>query len=121
LKAVRIDVEGTLTVVDLPASARAWFNRVRDFVQATAIQRLAITSRWEIWVDEDGIAKELPPNHAATALAHHHGFAVTLYGTAIVTGFDHDADTTVPLTPAHIDTIRDQLGEQRRLSGPATW
>jgi hypothetical protein len=116
LKAVRIDVDGAITEVDLPAGEGAEFNRVRDLVQATTIERLAITSNREIWVDEDGIAKELPPNPAATALAHHHQFAVTLYGTAIVTGVDHDTDTTVPLTPTQIDTIREQLSDQRRSS-----
>jgi hypothetical protein len=109
LKAVRIDINGTLTEVDLPAGEGAGLNRVRDLVQATTIERLAVISHWEIWVDEDGTAKELPPNPAATALARHHQFAVTLYGTAIVTGADHNADKIVPLTPTQVDTIRKQL------------
>jgi hypothetical protein len=121
MKAVRIDVYGALTEEDLPTGEGAGFNRaVGELVQAEAIERLAITSCWEIWADEDGIAKQLPPNPAATALAHHYGFAVTLYGTAVVTGVDHDTDTTVPLTPEQIDTIRDRLCDQHRASRPPT-
>jgi hypothetical protein len=62
LKAVRIDVEGALTEVDLPAGEGTGFNRVRDLMRAATIERLAITRYWEVWVDEDGIAREDPPS-----------------------------------------------------------
>lgn len=99
MKAVRIDVHGHLAEVDLPADGSIVFLRVvRRLVDASAVERLTLTGGYEIWVDEDGIAKELPPNPAATELVNRHGLTVAIYGTVVMTRTDLSTGSTTPVT-----------------------
>jgi hypothetical protein len=97
LKAVRIDVHGHLAEADLPADGSVVFlHVVRRLVGASSIERLMLTSGYEIWADADGIAKELPPNPAATELANRHGLTVAICGTVVVTRVDFGTGATTP-------------------------
>jgi len=85
--------------VHLPADGSIVFLRViRRLVDASAVERLTLTGGYEIWVDEDGIAKELPPNPAATGLVSRHGLTVAIYGTVVMTRIDLSTGSTTPVT-----------------------
>ncbi len=95
MKAVRIDVHGHLDEVEVPGDGSVVFLHViRRLVEASSVERLTLTSGYEIWVDEDGIAKKLPPNSAATELVNRHGLTVAIYGTAVVTQIDLSTGST---------------------------
>jgi Domain of unknown function (DUF3846) len=111
LKVLRIDTNGNLTEVDLPESGfdGRFIAAVRDLVAAEAVQPLDLTSRWDAWLDEDGIAKGRPANPFAITLAKQYGISMTLRGTIVMTGVDREAGTAKSLTPEQIATIRNRI------------
>lgn len=109
MKAVRIDVHGHLAEVELPGDGSVVFlHVVRRLVGASTVERLTLTSGYEIWLDEDGIAKELPLNPAATELANHHGLTATIPGTVVVTRIDPGTGAATPATPADLSATYEE-------------
>lgn len=107
LKALRIDEHGDLTEVDLPDDAGDRFiSAVRELVAAQSVQAVDLTSRWDLWLDEDGITNGRPINPHATRLAHRYGVSATLRGTVIVSGAHRESGTASTLTSEQIATIR---------------
>jgi Domain of unknown function (DUF3846) len=66
---------------------------------------LDLTTRWDIWLDEDGRTTGQPMNTFATSLADQHGIFAPLHGTVVVTGADRESGHAAPLTPEQITTI----------------
>ena len=110
MKALRIDIHGNIAEVRLPDDgAEGFIAAVRELAEAQGLQVLALTSRWDLWLDEDGITTGRPVNSRATALANLYGISWTLRGTVVITGADREAGIAAPLTTEQIGIMRARI------------
>ncbi len=83
---LRIDTDGAIT--ELPD---ADLSTMRKAIADGWIEHVALRNGLSLWVDDNGKAKDLPPNPIAT---HLYGFAV-IYGPVVLTGpADREGDST---------------------------
>lgn len=91
MKALLIPASGRPRAVDLPGDGGTRFMRsLRTLLGAGCAERIAVTSHWEAWLDEDGTAAGKPANQAAIFLARSFGLGFTLRGTVVITGRGKD-------------------------------
>lgn len=66
----------------------------------------------DMWVNDDGIALELPHNVAATGIAWRHGFRHQIYlGPAVFTGGADEEGGSLPLNPAAAAVLVEMAGK----------
>ena len=81
-KAVLIPAGEPPRIVDLPRGTARFLQSLQALCDTSCVQPIQITSRWQAWLADNGIAEGKPVNQAATVLARTYGWQVTLYGTA---------------------------------------
>lgn len=108
MRALKISLDGQMTAVHLPKRGRT-VAAIRGLIAAAAVEPLAVTSRWDMWVDENGRANNQPLNTYATALAQQHGVRFGLFGPVVITGPASPTGSATGLTPENITAIRQQV------------
>jgi len=103
-KAVLIPVGEPPRIVDLPRGTARFLRSLQALCDTSCIQPIQITSRWQAWLADNGIAEGKPVNQAATVLARTYGWQVTLYGTAVITGM-RNSGNTAGLSPHQVEAI----------------
>lgn len=87
----RVDVNGTVVELDADASIRdaigGWIERV------VLIEATAETYGLDVWADEEGLLRGLPPNPVASVLARSFGVGNVIVGPVVVAG-SRPPDTT---------------------------
>jgi hypothetical protein len=78
---------------------------LRALIRAECVERISITDRWEVWLDENGMAAGKPANYAATLIARSFGFEFSLRGTVVIVGMDKDTSQPAALSPAQVGGI----------------
>ncbi|MEV6866675.1 hypothetical protein AB0M44_37475 [Streptosporangium subroseum] len=75
MRALLIGLDSNLTHLELPKGSfnGRFLTGIRKHVNAQAVQPLSLTSRLDLWVDENGIATNRPINTVATRLARTFG------------------------------------------------
>jgi hypothetical protein len=107
VKALRISPQGDVTEVHLPDDHGGRFvEALRTLIAATTIEALALTTRWDAWLDEDGYANAQPLNTHAIALASQYGIPAPLRGTVVITGADRETGCAAALTSGQVTAIR---------------
>jgi hypothetical protein len=105
VKALLIPVGDPPREVDLPAGGDTRFMRsLRELIGTDCAERIEITTRWEAWLDEDGITAGKPVNQAATLLAQSFGWQVSLCGTIVIVGLNEET-VPVALSPDQVTAI----------------
>ncbi|NUK00327.1 DUF3846 domain-containing protein [Streptomyces lunaelactis] len=96
------------TVVDLgdDGAGSRFLRSLRAIIGAECAECVAVTDRWDAWLDEESAVRRRPLNEAATRLAHDYGARVRLRGTVVIVGADRGANVSVGLSPDQIDTLR---------------
>jgi len=101
-------------IVDLPYSPARRVHTLQALCDTSCVQPIQVTSRWQAWLADNGIAEGKPVNQAATALARTYGWQVTLYGPTVITGLRNCGDTA-GLSPGQVEAIL-----ARTTTAPAT-
>jgi hypothetical protein len=105
VKALLIPVDGPPGEADLPGPGGTRFMRsLRTLIGTDCAERMQVTSRWEVWLDEDGATAGKPTNEAATRIARAYGSECALLGTVVITGLDNKGKPA-DLSPAQADII----------------
>jgi hypothetical protein len=105
VKALLIPVDGPARVTNLPGGGGTRFmNSLRALIGTDCAERIPVTTRWEAWLDENGMSAGRQVNQAATRLAQSFGWQLTLAGTVVIVGLDRDANPAA-LSPGQIDAI----------------
>lgn len=72
----------------------------------------------DIWVNEEGLLKEMEPNIAVSSFASFVlGYPSMLVGDCIITGMDYESGDTVPLTHEQAWHVRAMLAALAKVSG----
>ncbi|MEW2632865.1 DUF3846 domain-containing protein [Streptomyces sp. NPDC048389] len=107
MKALSIPVNGRPTLVGLGDDGGCGFIRsLCAIIGAECVECVAVTDRWDAWLDEESAVKKQPLNEAATRLTHDYGTMARLRGTVVIVGADRGANVSVSLSPDQIDTLR---------------
>jgi hypothetical protein len=110
MKALLIPVDGPARVTGLPSGGGTRFmNSIKTLIGTDCAERIAITTRWEAWLDENGTSAGRQVNQAATRLAQSFGWQLTLTGPVVIVGLDQNTDPAA-LSLGQIDAI---LGKTR--------
>jgi hypothetical protein len=105
VKALLIPADGPPRLVGLPhGEGKRFMRSLRGLIGAGCAERIQLTSRWEAWLDEDGMAAGKPVNYAATLVAQSFGFEFSLRGTVVISGLD-DTGERAGLSPAQVGII----------------
>ena len=91
-------------IADLPRGTARFLRSLQALCDTSCVQPIQITSRWQAWLADNGIAEGKPVNQAATVLARTYGWQVTLYGTAVITGM-RNSGNTAGLSPDQVEAI----------------
>ena len=122
MKALLIPVDGPPRAIDLPDGGSTRFMRsLRALIGAECVELIWITSRWEAWLDEDGIAAGKPVNQAASLVARSFGAQFSLRGTVVIVGSGKDAARSEALSSAQVDAILEKIGAPATLHPPASF
>lgn len=114
-KAVLLNVDETYEFVDLPAESPARLHTMRDLLQCSAIDCVRLTSRIDMWIDDEGLYNH-PVNPLATAIAVLYGYAWQLYhGPALLAGFNPDTGDTIPLDHGQLLAIAHHISDVDRV------
>lgn len=113
-KAVLIPAGEPPRIVDLPRGTARFLQSLQALCDTSCVQPIQVTSRWQAWLADNGIAEGKPVNQAATVLARTYGWQVTLYGTAVITGM-RNSGNTAGLSPGQVEAIL-----ARTTAAPAT-
>jgi hypothetical protein len=114
--AIRIDASGGATGIDLPEDGGPELNRALRALLGGTPERAAYHPASLLWVHGDGQSHGLAPNLIAWTLASAwRGMPLPyqLYGTVIVTGRDHDGEST-PLEDnlaSHVHTVAETVAQ----------
>lgn len=103
-KAVLIPAGEPPRIADLPRGTARFLQSLQALCDTSCVQPIQITSRWQAWLADNGIAEGKPVNQAATVLARTYGWQVTLYGTAVITGM-RNSGNTAGLSPDQVQAI----------------
>lgn len=105
MKVLLIPVDGPARVTDLPSGGGTRFmNSIKALIGAGCAERIPVTTRWEAWLDENGMSAGRQVNQAATRLAQSFGWQLTLAGPVVIVGLDQNTDPAA-LSPGQIDAI----------------
>ena len=113
-KAVLIPVGEPPRIVDLPRGTARFLQSLQALCDTSCVQPIQVTSRWQAWLADNGIAEGKPVNQAATVLARTYGWQVTLYGPTVITGL-RNSGNTAGLSPGQVEAIL-----ARTTTAPAT-
>ena len=113
-KAVLIPAGEPPRIADLPRGTARFLQSLQALCDTSCVQPIQVTSRWQAWLADNGIAEGKPVNQAATVLARTYGWPVTLYGTAVITGM-RNSGNTAGLSPGQVEAIL-----ARTTAAPAT-
>jgi hypothetical protein len=103
-KAVLIPAGEPPRIADLPRGTARFLRSLQALCDTSCVQPIQVTSRWQAWLADNGIAEGKPVNQAATVLARTYGWQVTLYGTAVITGM-RNSGNTAGLSPDQVEAI----------------
>ena len=103
-KAVLIPAGEPPRIADLPRGTARFLQSLQALCDTSCVQPIQITSRWQAWLADNGIAEGKPVNQAATVLARTYGWQVTLYGTAVITAM-RNSGNTAGLSPDQVEAI----------------
>src|SRR6202453_4586993 len=99
--------DGTITQISFKARGDH-LALMREHIGCSLVAWLALTSRIDMWIDEEGLYAQ-PVNLPATAFAAHHGFTWQSYhGPVILCSVDGEGDT-VDLTAGQLRALLTQL------------
>ena len=101
-------------IVDLPYSPARRVQSLQALCDTSCVQPIQVTSRWQAWLADNGIAEGKPVNQAATVLARTYSWPVTLYGPTVITGL-RNSGNTAGLSPGQVEAIL-----ARTTAAPAT-
>ena len=101
-------------IVDLPRGTARFLRSLQALCDTSCVQPIQVTSRWQAWLADNGIAEGKPVNQAATVLARTCSWPVTLYGPTVITGLRNCGDTA-GLSPGQVEAIL-----ARTTTAPAT-
>ena len=113
-KAVLIPAGEPPRIVDLPRGTARFLQSLQALCDTSCLQPIQVTSRWQAWLADNGIAEGKPVNQAATVLARTYSWPVTLYGPAVITGL-RNSGNTAGLSPGQVEAIL-----ARTTAAPAT-
>jgi len=113
-KAVLIPAGEPPRIVDLPRGTARFLQSLQALCDTSCVQPIQVTSRWQAWLADNGIAEGKPVNQAATVLARTYSWPVTLYGPAVITGL-RNSGNTAGLSPGQVEAIL-----ARTTAAPAT-
>lgn len=96
IDAVVLTPDGILREVQLPADSSAQLAELYRLIGCSAVDVVRLTSRLDMWLDDEGLLVGKPVNRKATLLAQHFGYRHQPYvGTVVLTGSgDATGDTT---------------------------
>ncbi len=111
VRALLIGLDSNLTHLELPKGSfnGRFLTGVRKHVNAQAVQPLSLTSRLDLWVDENGIATNRPINTVATRLARTFGSTHNLRGPVVITSTNPEIGTAKSLTSEQVAMIKNRL------------
>jgi uncharacterized protein DUF3846 len=112
--AVLIPVGEPPRIVDLPRGTARFLRSLQALCDTSCVQPIQVTSRWQAWLADNGIAEGKPVNQAATVLARTYGWPVTLYGPTVITVL-RNSGNTAGLSPGQVEAIL-----ARTTTAPAT-
>ncbi|MEU3356062.1 DUF3846 domain-containing protein [Streptomyces sp. NPDC037389] len=96
---------GHLSAIEWPDSPTSYLDTLHTAIGCTLVQRVEITDRLTMWVDEEGLSTQ-PDNLMSTLLVEAFRPAEQVYhGTAVITGGMDTEGTTQPLTPEQIKIV----------------
>lgn len=75
---------------------------LKELIGTECAERIQVTSRWEAWLDEDGVVAGKPVNQAATLLARSFGFEFSFLGPVVIVGVDKLAHEQRGHVPARV-------------------
>jgi len=113
-KAVLIPAGEPPRIVDLPRGTARSLQSLQALCDTSCVQPTQVTSRWQAWLADNGIAEGKPVNQAATVPARTRSWPVTLYGPAVITGLGNSGNTA-GLSPGQVEAIL-----ARTTAAPAT-
>jgi hypothetical protein len=113
-KAVLIPAGEPPRIVDLPRGTARFLQSLQALCDTSCVQPIQVTSRWQAWLADNGIAEGKPVNQAATVLARTCSWPVTLYGPTVITGLGNSGNTA-GLSPGQVEAIL-----ARTTAAPAT-
>ena len=97
--AILITPEADIVPITLPDNPDHRQAVMRAVIRCDLYDVVALTTRLDMWIDEEGIYRH-PVNQLATLLAARHGFTWQKYhGPVLLTGGPDQDGETLPLTP----------------------
>ena len=103
-KAVLIPAGEPPRIADLPRGTARFLQSLQALCDTSCVQPIQVTSRWQAWLADNGIAEGKPVNQAATALARTYSWPVTLHGPTVITGL-RNSGNTAGLSPGQVEAI----------------
>ena len=101
--AILITAEADIIPIQLPTDPADRQAVMRAVIRCNLYDLVALTTRLDMWIDEEGLYRH-PVNELATLLAARHGFNFQPYhGPVLLTGGADEDGETLPL---NIDMIR---------------
>jgi len=113
-KAVLIPAGEPPRIADLPRGTARFLQSLQALCDTSCVQPIQVTSRWQAWLADNGIAEGKPVNQAATVLARTYSWPVTLHGPTVITGL-RNSGNTAGLSPGQVEAIL-----ARTTAAPAT-
>lgn len=108
--AILITPESDIVPVALPVEPRHRQAVLRALIRCDRYDVVALTTRLDMWLDDEGIYNH-PVNPLATLLGARHGREQPYHGPVLLTG-GPDADCeTLPLTPAQVRALLASLDD----------
>lgn len=109
--AILITPEADIVPISLPEDPAERQAVMRAVIRCDMYDVVALTSRLDMWIDDEGIYRH-PVNKLATYLAVRHGFTWQPYhGPVLLTGgADRDGET-LPLTPDMVRALLTSVGD----------
>jgi hypothetical protein len=103
--AVLLTPEANIVPITLPVDGDDRLKVMRAVIRCDLVDVVALTSRLDMWLDDEGLYNH-PVNKLATALAARHGFAWQPYhGPVLLTGGADDEGETLPLSVEQVRAL----------------
>jgi len=108
--AVLLTPEADIVPITLPVDGDDRLKVMRAVIRCDLVDVVALTSRLDMWLDDEGLYDH-PVNVAASLLAARHGFAWQPYhGPVLLTGGPDDEGETLPLSVEEVRALLTSLG-----------
>ncbi|MHB9857628.1 DUF3846 domain-containing protein [Streptomyces sp. YIM S03343] len=103
--AILITPEADIVPINLPDNPDRRQAVMRAVIRCDRYDLVALTTRLDMWIDDEGIYNH-PVNQLATLLAARHGFTWQKYrGPVLLTGGADEDGGTLPLTPDMVSAL----------------